>query len=281
MPLWPLPTASPQASHPMVTSASEWSTNVPTGSTAHTMGAWTQLIASTTIDADLLRIRLGEHLLSGSASPALMDFGVGASESELVVIPALDVGASDLDTTYIFPVGIPAGSRIAARAQGARTAVDIATTVALFGGGPAWGGAPSCAKWTAYGVDAANSRGTLVQPDASANTWSNWVEIATTSSDQDWWWAKANTGDATTVRGVTNLVQVAAGADTAAATACATNGTLLIETNSRGSTTEFQFQQEIQLPRYAPVPAGTKLWTRIQTSSTTDNDLYVSIYGGS
>lgn len=283
MPLWPLPTAAPQASHPMVTTASAWSVNVPTGGTAHTMGAWTELVASTAIDADLLRLRFGGHYSGGAASPALMDIGVGAAGSEVVILPTIDVGGSDVHHHLLFPVAVPAGSRIAARAQGLRTAVNIATTVALFGEMPMWGGQATSKAWTAYGVSAAASGGTQVQPNATANTWGSWTEIATTTADHDWWMVTANTGESdTTVRLVTNLIQVAAAPDAAAASACAANGTLLMETNQLGnSTNELQQQAELPLPRYAPVPSGTKLWARLQTSHATDNDLYVSIYGGS
>lgn len=282
MPLWPLPTAAPLASHPMVSTASAWVVAVPTGGSAHTMGDWVQLVASTAIDADLIRLRFGGHYAGGSASPALMDIGVGAEDAEVVILPTVDVGGSDAHHTLMFPVVIPAGSRIAARAQGGRTAVDINTALALFGGMPAVGGMATCQRWTAYGVSAAASGGTRVQPNASANNWGAWTEIATTTADHDWWMVCANTGASdTTVRLVTNLIQVAAGADTTAAGACATAGTLLMETNQLGnSTNELQQQAEIPLPRYAPVPSGTKLWARLQTSNATDNDLYVSIYGG-
>lgn len=283
MPLWPLPTAAPQAAHPMVSTASAWSTNVSThATTAHTMGDWVELVASTPIDADFVSIRFGGHSLGGSASPALMDFAVGSAGSELVVLPTVEFGSSATHHTLMFPLHVPAGSRIAARAQGALVATNTAVTVALYGGQTAAGGMASAQKWTAYGVSAATSSGTQVQPNASANTWGSWVEVATTGADHDWWTFTVDIGTVTVVRAVTNLLQLAAGPDATAASACATSGTLLGELNVLGvATPDWEIQQSVPLPRYAPVPSGTKLWARLQTSNATDNDLWVSVYGGS
>lgn len=283
MPMWPLPTASVLMSRPTGSgTAGSWSVNVPTGGSAHTKGAtWTQLVASTPIDSDFLKLRFGGHNSTGVASPALMDIAIGADGSETVILSNIDIGFHAVHHTMMFPVFIPAGTRITAKAQGARTATNIATSVILYGAMGIVGGQYTAQKWTTYGVDAANSRGTLIQPNATANQWGAWAEIATTTADHDWWNLWAAPGADTISRAVTNLIQVAVGPDTTAASACATNNTLLLTTSQLGSTSEIQIDQEVTLPTYAQVPSGTKLWARLQTNNTTDNDLYVSIYGGS
>lgn len=286
MPLWPLPTGLVRL-HNRQTAASTALTSVVTdASTAHTKGAWTQLVASTVDDSDAVTLRLGGLSLSATASPTLLDLGVGAQNAEQVLVPDIDIGNLNLPnhpivTPIVIPVFIPAGSRIAARAQGARTSMTAPVGVDLVGGAGAVGGLPSAQKWTAYGVNAAASCGTVIDVPASTDTWSSWTEIATTSADHNWVLALLDHGAATVARAVTTLLQVAAGPNSTAADACAANGTLLWESVIIGTALEGIDHASLDAARWAPVPSGTKLWARAQSSSGTNNDVYVCIYGGS
>lgn len=90
--------------------------------TAHTKGAYDELVASTTNPIELLSV----FLVPTAANPAnqhLIDVAVGAAGSEVVVLPDLWFHGNATTDAYVpplwgpFPVRIPAGSRIAVREQ--------------------------------------------------------------------------------------------------------------------------------------------------------------------
>jgi hypothetical protein len=88
----------------------------------NTKGAWTEIFASTTSDSDLLLVYL-QNASGGFATNSLMDIGIGPSGSETVIIPNIVGGGfgqtagTGVDGSFVFPVSIPAGSRISARLQ--------------------------------------------------------------------------------------------------------------------------------------------------------------------
>ena len=129
MPLWPLPTGTVRL-HNRPTAASTALTDVTTGGSAHTKGSWAQLAAATVDDTDAVVLRLGGHTTSGVASPALLDIGVGAAGSEQVLVENLDLGNHTFRSFLHLPVIIPAGSRVAARVQGARASTAIGVGLA-------------------------------------------------------------------------------------------------------------------------------------------------------
>jgi hypothetical protein len=94
-----------------------------------------------------------------------MDIGVGASGSETVLIPDLQVGwalnenVSNDNCMYYFPLYIPAGTRISARSQSVVASKTAVVRIILYHY-PRLGGFIGRGV-TAYGVDSANSRGTL------------------------------------------------------------------------------------------------------------------------
>lgn len=94
---------------------------VTAGATSHTKGAWTQLIASTSSQANCLRLQVFTNQ-SGVATEGLIDIALGASGAETVIISNAVGGAinSSFQSTIadqVFFVDIPAGSRISARTQ--------------------------------------------------------------------------------------------------------------------------------------------------------------------
>ena len=96
---------------------------VDPGATANTKGAWAELVASTSRDIFSLGILLGQN--SDAALTAglwLIDIGIGGSGVEEVILPDLHA-TSDPNNDVLtevslgpFPVQIPSGSRISARA---------------------------------------------------------------------------------------------------------------------------------------------------------------------
>lgn len=107
----------------------------------NTKGAWTELVASTaTALAALLVTAQGNEGAAMGTLGLLLDIGVGAAGSEVVVIPDISYRATTAEvlqarspTTY--GLVIPAGSRIAARY--ARAATTESLDVLLVGAPPA------------------------------------------------------------------------------------------------------------------------------------------------
>lgn len=94
------------------------SATVTASSTTHTKGSWTQIIAATTIDAGWLVYNY-TNFTNGQATAGLLDIGIGAAGSEVVLIANLPCGYGNDATQLVIPICIPAGSRISARAQSA------------------------------------------------------------------------------------------------------------------------------------------------------------------
>lgn len=95
-------------------------TTVNPSATANTKGSWVQITASTTADITFLEVMA--CLINGSSGNLcfLTDIGVGASGSEVVLVPNLSTSVSSNNTTgidIIIPLNIPAGTRISARCQ--------------------------------------------------------------------------------------------------------------------------------------------------------------------
>jgi hypothetical protein len=90
-----------------------------TNASAHTKGAWTQIVASTSGDCDLILVAVNVDA-SNTITSSLIDIGIGASGSETVVIGDLAV-SSHGSVTMGIPLKVPAGSRVAIRGQTVRT----------------------------------------------------------------------------------------------------------------------------------------------------------------
>lgn len=117
-------------------------TSVDSGAGAgDTKGAYSQLIASTSFDYKMLFIVPGNanDYVRPSSNRWLLDIAVGAAASEQVIIPNLQLGGSDVDDVISplligpIPINIPAGSRIAARAQCVITTADRLIDVIVYG----------------------------------------------------------------------------------------------------------------------------------------------------
>jgi len=101
-------------------------TNVDPGASGNTKGSYSQVTASTTYDIAALQIIFGNKGAL-QTSDILVDIAVGAAGSEQVIIPNISFSASNAstNTTGVAPplyfVRVPAGTRLAARAQNSNT----------------------------------------------------------------------------------------------------------------------------------------------------------------
>jgi len=97
-------------------------TGVDPGGSVNTKGSWAQLASGTTYPCQLAMLAVYFPTTPSSESRWYLDLGIGASGSERVVVPNLFFGTAATNamrSQFIgpFPLTLPAGTRIAARAQ--------------------------------------------------------------------------------------------------------------------------------------------------------------------
>lgn len=97
---------------------------VDPGATLNTKGAWSEIAASTTNPIKALSVFIGsKNNAALGAARFLIDIGVGANPNEKVIIPNLAMHTNITSDIFIpmdfgpYPVNIPEGSRLVARAQ--------------------------------------------------------------------------------------------------------------------------------------------------------------------
>lgn len=100
-------------------------------------GAWAQLVASTSHPIQMLLLAFGTTGAGGSLSRYFFDLGVGAAGSEVVVLEDLPLYQSSNSSLWAevgpFPLSIPAGSRLAVRAQSSETFIAATCRAIAYG----------------------------------------------------------------------------------------------------------------------------------------------------
>jgi hypothetical protein len=97
--------------------------SIDPGGTANTKGAWSQITASTTRTIRELMTVFGNQRNTGRALYHwLVDIGIGGAGSEVVIIPDIPFNCGANLTLYpvnsvLYPVAIPAGTRLSVRAM--------------------------------------------------------------------------------------------------------------------------------------------------------------------
>ena len=254
-----------------VVAATTTTTILNTTAVANTKGAWVQLTAATADEATWIEVTLAPN---SSGGRYMVDIGLGAAAAEVVLLPNLMFDSSlaaNSAAVYRFPVNIPAGTRIAARAQGATTSTTIGVSITLGSGDAGTLAAPGSVQ--AYGVSTADSGGTQVDPGGVANTDSAWVELtASTSAAAQWLVIAFGHNDSAITTSARWLVDIATGA---AASEVALISDLFVQGGSG---------EESPNPRTSAfaltIPAGTRIAVRARSSSiaATDRLLDVAVY---
>lgn len=150
-------------------------TIVTSSATANTKGSFTQLIASTSVDAAAILVQFNTGFTTSSTSSGV-DIAIGGAGSEQVIVNNLYVEGGRTNGVaapgYVVPVAIPAGSRVSARSQSSSTSIQCGVQVTLLPGG-----VDGAAGVDAYGFNAATTLGTSVDPGGTANTKGAYVQI--------------------------------------------------------------------------------------------------------
>jgi hypothetical protein len=150
--------------------------------TAHTKGAWAQLIASTAAEAGLMMIRAESVSTAATETSMLLDIGVGASGSETPIMENLAIGGASASSSASngllapLPVRIPSGSRVSCRIQ-ALIPSDTCTVSATLFAVNARQMLPTSVD--VIGTDTATSRGT-----AFAGALNAWTQITASTSQR-------------------------------------------------------------------------------------------------
>lgn len=130
---------------------------------ANVKGAWLQYVAALACDVSMVLMQTNINNQKG-----LVDIGIGAAGSEIVVFPNLQVGAlaGQLNNTYAIPLSIRKGMRVALRIQAPGTTPNCLTKLQFLAGGFAQ--VPPPQRWQDWGaVTGGASQGTGVTTGAS------------------------------------------------------------------------------------------------------------------
>lgn len=108
---------------------------------AHTKGAWTELIASTSFAAKKMLVVVDKLYGEDGDAKSTVDIGVGSAGNEVVIVPDIYTWHKQFSSVGRLPyslwdVNIPPGSRVAARYQSAGSAAggrELHCQVMLFG----------------------------------------------------------------------------------------------------------------------------------------------------
>lgn len=237
--------------------------------TPHTLGSITQIIASTTYEAEWFRIYVNNSAVSATITDQLLNIYVGGAGSEVLFIDSLLCGwaapvASGAATIYWFPVRIPRGTRIsgALRALIASDTVQVMIDYGVSNGEHWVGGGIET-----LGADTANSRGTAVTPGSTSD--GSWATIGTSGRRYRYLMPGiAGNND-------TSLVAETIAWDVGSSSAVYQN---MADFWTYDSTSE---NQGPWLPRgwWCDVPSGTSLQVRGQSSTTPSGLQYACLYG--
>lgn len=248
--------------------------NLAANATVNTKGSWVELITATTVDTAWLLV---QFIVGNANCEVLIDIGIGAAGSEIVLIPNLSgttaTATSFYMFTYVFPVQIPAGTRIAMRSQSDVSSGVSRVAVQCIAPGAA--GIMGCGRHEAAGVDTANSTVKQIAVGGTANTdtaFSAGELIAATGFD--WRWMNVClTHQKNSAASVASwLVDIGVGAS-GSETVILSDLLLYTGTGSDTGAATFAFPVSIA--------AGQRIAARARCSITTvqDREVWVAVWG--
>ena len=250
-------------------------TAVASSTSANTKGDWVEIDASTSLASDGFWVYIGVN--SGANFDCLVDIGIGAEGSEVVLIPNILYSTGDVAGESIlipFPISIASGVRLSARVQdreASATTIDVAIIITDDSG-------LDITAYTACDVMGAvtgDSGGTQIDPGGSANTKNGYVEVVASTS---------NTYKALLIivgqiqnAGMSNghfLFDVAIGAESSEVN-------FLSDISLISGSTSDTLQNKVIGPMASDIPSGSRLSVQAQSSITnpTDRLFDVVLYG--
>lgn len=281
---WTVPPQFVNATDIGTTTASSQGTNVTPSSTANTKGSYAQLTSSTGVDAAWMVVHL-THSSTSANDIISVDIAIGASGSEIIIAHDLRVdgtGFTDnpLGSRYAFPVCIPKGTRIAARAQTSSTGTTgVGVWVQLFDSDFTTEDLGSGLIDT-YGFTSTTTLGTTIDPGGTANTKGSFTQlVASTTNDlAGFFLAFDNQNQAANTVAFQALLDIAIGASGSEKVICPNMPLYVLKDASNDVAKTLPICTEII---WTPIPSGTRLSARGQASiATATTRLWgVTLYG--
>lgn len=240
---------------------------VTTGGTTATKGTPVELVASTSFDTYLMSIIATGYGVSAGASECAVDILIGGATEAILIADLLAGGCGSLGNLagtgpkqWLFPLYVPAGSRIAAQAAGRRVSTALRIAIAMYGGDgyPMFKVGTRC---TTYGMGTVPN-GTAITPGASGAEGAHTQIVASTSEDHFALFPSFQVGNDTTqnLRGYNLDIGIGAATEE-----------ILTQTYRYGVTDTEQMSGPFPCwPTFVDVPSGSRLTLRASNSGTND-----------
>lgn len=163
-----------------ITTGTPTSVAVVNSATANTKGSWV-VANTTTTDWHGFFVQHTTTGVAATNTARLIDIGIGAAGSEKIIVADLSVGHYSVPHPIFIPLYVPAGQNVSVRSQG--VIASDSKTVAVWGiagqgAAPPW----IYQRCTTYGTDSANSRGTAINGNATANVEGAWTQITASTT---------------------------------------------------------------------------------------------------
>lgn len=250
---------------------------VPASSSITTLpgdNSWVELTASLPFDTNWVQFRFGAFKYAGSATngPAVfaVDIGIGGSGSEIVVVQSLQVvGRQHISShgAYLFPIRIPAGTRVVARSQPESFDPNYTIGCQMLAHGGGFASAPPAGRVVALG-------GGVINPGSGGtHTDSGWIEItASTPQHVNWLSIHIDSGDSNVAALTESLIDIGVGSS-------GNEVEILSDIHINRDLWRDQFGEILNLP--VSIPAGSRLAIRGRSSVADfgDSRIVASLFG--
>lgn len=148
--------------------------------TANAKGSWVQLSAA--LDYDVAFVYISAMTKNGITNPVnyALDIGIGASGSEVVVVPNLicpNGSNAFLGRQYSIPLRIPAGTRVAARCQASNVSGTNTNLYVCFSAFDSDYNGEGITGYDAIGFVSASTKGTQLTGSGSSNTKGSYTQL--------------------------------------------------------------------------------------------------------
>lgn len=271
MPEFPLWTGGQRVEEGGADAATSQGATITANASADTKGTYTQLIASTAFASTSIMVYGAE--VPTANTDFLLDIAIGAAASEVVILSNLYFGAGQGSVIYgnpfIFPIAIPAGTRISARVQSDTGSETITVNVHLIGQG--FLPAQPLSIVDTYGANTADTGGVSVDSGSSADTKGAYSEVvaSTTRDMREFTVAIGNQVNGIRASYVW-LFDIAIGA--------AASEVIIVPDIALAcsSTSDILFPHNIRVP--LRIPAGTRIAARSQCSGTNSADRLFDVF---
>ncbi len=170
---------------PATPSTSTFGTRATGSATVNTKGAWSQVTASLPHDAYGFWLTMAGTATSATSTDMLLDIGIGAGGSEVVLVPNLLAGWLGSPTqgprTLFIPIFIPKGTRVAIRNQGVIASDTVDCMFHFVSGNPSMRG-NLFSGCDAYGVNSSGASAGTAHTPGNTGAESTWGNLGSTAS---------------------------------------------------------------------------------------------------